>query len=76
MGQGGARQEFPVGWVTCAPVVLGPGQGWVSPHPWLLAQATLSPILQAWPGFLSYWPLPAQERAGAPWSFPEEHQLF
>lgn len=29
-----------------------------------LAQATLSPILQAWPGFLSYWPLPAQERAG------------
>lgn len=40
------------------------------------AQATLGPILQACPGFLSHWPHPAQEGGRAPWRPPQKHRSF
>lgn len=39
-------------------------------------QATLSPILQTRPGFLSHRPHPAQERGRSPWRPPQKHQSF
>lgn len=54
------RVSFRVGDLRACDPGARPGLGFASSL--AQAQTTLSPILQAFPGFLSHWPHPAWER--------------